>query len=331
MVAQIAVERPFSKALPTLGDVHVSRPLNDMSIGWMQNQTQFVADKVFPVVPVQKQADFYYEYDRADWYRSEAKLRAPATPSEGGGWRLSTSPYTALRYSLHKDIADEILRNADAAIPLDRDATEWITQQLMLKRETIWMDKFFTGGIWTNESTPGTLWDAGGSTPIQDIRAQIFAIHGATGYKPNTLVLGPNVHKALVDHPDIIARVNAGQTPVGPAVSNDAVLARILELERVMTAWAVRNDAAEGATENTSFIADNDALLVYSAPRPGLFQPSAGFTFAWTGFLGSSALGGRMKKFRIEEIESNRIEGDLYFDMKIIAQELGHFFLAAVA
>lgn len=321
----------FAKALPTLSDVHVSRPLNDLSIGWVQSQTSFVADRVFPVVPVQKQADLYYEYDRADWYRSEAQKRAPATESVGGGWRLATSPYFADRYSIHKDVDDMIRVNADTALSLDRDATEWVTQQLWLIREITWMSSYFAAGVWTNESTPGVLWDAAGSTPIQDIRAEIFSIQGATGFRPNTLVLGPTVFSVLVDHPDVIARVNSGQTPGSAAVANQETLARILGLDRVLVAWAVQNTAAEGATEATAFMAGNDALLAYAAPRPGLFQPSAGYTFSWTGLFGANSFGGRMKKFRMEPLESDRVEGDLAFDTRIVAQELAHFFLNPVA
>ena len=54
---------------------------------------QGAAADAFPVVPVQKQGDLYWKYDKGDWFRGQAELRAPATESAGGGWEvLSMQP-----------------------------------------------------------------------------------------------------------------------------------------------------------------------------------------------------------------------------------------------
>ena len=77
--------------LPTRNEVHVDAVLTQISVGFMQSAEDFVADKVFPVVPVRKQSDKYFVYDRSYWFRSEMEKRAPATESAGGGWKLSTA------------------------------------------------------------------------------------------------------------------------------------------------------------------------------------------------------------------------------------------------
>lgn len=321
----------FSKAQPTLSDVHVNRPLTDISVGWVQDQSEFVADKVFPLVPVQKQSDSYYTYTRADFYRSQARRRAPGTESAGGGFTLGTDQYACHKYAIHKDIPDDIRQNADSALRIDQDSTEWVTQQLLLIREVTFLTQYFTSGAWTNQGTPGTLWSAGGSTPIQDIRAQILARKAATGYMPNTILCGPRVYNVLIDHPDVIARINSGQTPGGPALANADLLARIFGVDRFLIAWGVQNSAVEGAAESTDFIAGKHLLVCHSAPRPGLMIPSAGYIFTWTGLLGAGAFGNRIKKFRQEQLESDRVEGDLAFDTKKVADELGYLFVNAVA
>lgn len=38
----------------------------------MQNQANFIADRVFPVVPVDKQADIYTVYTKNDWFRDRS-------------------------------------------------------------------------------------------------------------------------------------------------------------------------------------------------------------------------------------------------------------------
>ena len=55
--------------------------------------------------------------------------------------------------------------------------------------------------------------------------------------------------------------------------------------------------------------------------------PSAGYTFSWTGATGASDSGGRIKRFRLELLESDRVEIQMSFDQKLVAPDLGYFFL----
>jgi len=329
----------FQKAQPTVAAVHVNAALTNISVAFIQESTDFIADRVFPVVPVNKQADAYFIYDRADWFRTEAKRRAPGTESAGSGWDQTTDTYFAHKYAIHKDVSDDIRANSDIALSVDSDATSFVTQQCMLIREITWAASYFVTGIWTAEVTgvaaaPGAgqflQWDAAGSTPITDIRTAMFAMKELTGFMPNKLTIGPNVWSILQDHPDFLGRVNSGQVPGGPAVVNRATLAAVLELDEVLIAWGVQNTAIEPGETNT-FIAGNNALLTWSPPSPSLLVPSAGYTFAWTGLLGAGAFGNRIKRFRMEPIESDRIECELAFDTKVVSADLGSFLLDAVA
>ena len=45
---------------PTRGDVHVNKPLTNISIAYMQMAENFIADKVFPNISVAKQSDRYF-------------------------------------------------------------------------------------------------------------------------------------------------------------------------------------------------------------------------------------------------------------------------------
>src|SRR4051812_42443060 len=124
---------------PTASDVHVNVPLTNISIAWVQQQNAFVAAQVFPNVPVQQQSNRYFTYQRDDFYRTEAAVRAPGTESAGSGWRIDNTPsYFANVLSVHKDVDDQIRANADSVISMDRDATLWVTQQMMVKRDVDW-------------------------------------------------------------------------------------------------------------------------------------------------------------------------------------------------
>ncbi len=201
---------------PTRSDVHVNRPLTNISIAFMQAQGHYVANRVFPTVPVAKQSDLYFTYPRGDWYRSDAQKRAPGTESAGSGFNLQTAQYSADVWALHKNIDDQTRANQDDPISLDRDATQWLTQQMLLRREKEWSSAFFAASQWTGSSTggditPATLWDATGSDPVADVDVQKDAMLEKTGFMPNKMVVGPKVHSALRSNAAVLDRIKYTQ------------------------------------------------------------------------------------------------------------------------
>lgn len=329
---------------PTIGDLHIQQALTDISVGYAQEAVNFVADRVFASIPVQKQADKYFTYTREDWFRSDARPRAPGTESAGGGWRVSTDTYFADRIALHQDLSDPERANADPALNLDADATEYVTQQILLKTEKDWVTNFFsTGAGWDGASSSTNMtgaaapastasgfrqWNDAASTPIEDIRGEMTAIAQKTGRRPNTLVIGAQVWTALADHPDILERIKYTERGV---VTTD-LLASLLDLDSVIVSWAVEETSAEGSTTaSKSFVAGKAALLCYVEKNPGLRKPSAGYTFVWTGPTGAPRQGARIKRFRMEALESDRIEGERWYAMKQVSSNLGAYFASAVA
>lgn len=333
---------------PTQGDRHVNRPLTNISLAYAQSTDGFIADKVFPNIPVRKQSDRYWRYCRADFNRDEMEERAAGTETAGGGYNIDSTPtYYAPVYGYHTDIDDQSRDNEDEPLNADADATEFVTWKALLKRERTWAQKYFGPGVWANgllgvDAAPaaGTQflkWNDTGSTPIEDIRSAKRAILGTTGIKPNKIVLAKSVYDALVDHPDIVDRVKYGQTPGKPAMANQSTLAQLFELDEVMVAEAVVNTGAKGRNyadsmdrEVSQFVMGDHALLVYANPNPGLRKPSAGYTFSWTGRVGNSPMGHRIKQFRMEQLESDRIEVQQAYDQKVVADDLGFLFENAI-
>lgn len=325
---------------PTSGDVHVNAPLTNISLAYIQAATHFVADQFFPTVPVGKQSDRYYTYDRGDFNRDEMQERAPGTESAGSGYDLDNTPtYYAPVFALHKDVPDQVRSNSDSVLSPDRDATIFVTHKALIKRERTFVAKAMTSGVWTHEATGVNsgvqsgeflLWNDANSDPIANIREAKRQILEATGFEPNSFVMSQAVMDALVDHPDIVDRIKYGQTPGRPAMVNAETLAALFGLDRVMVSKAVHNDAAKGATESSKFIMGNSALLAYVTPTPGIMTPTAGYTFAWNGWMGATGVGHRIKRFRMEHLEADRIEVQMAYDQKVVGADLGYFFDNAV-
>lgn len=326
---------------PTRGDVHVNAPLSNISVAYIQSQLNFVSTRFAPNVPVSKQSDRYYIYNRGDFNRDEMRQRAPGTETAGGGYDLDNTPtYYCDVWGFHKDIPDQIRANEDSPLNSDRDATTFVTNKALIRRERDFATQYLSSGVWSNEKTGVNsdvvsaseflLWNDANSTPIEDIRLAKRTVLEGTGFEPNKIVLGRAVYDALVDHPDIVDRVKYGQTAGNIAMVNQQSLAALFDLQEVLVCNAVYNSANKGATEASMFINGSNALLGYVAPNPGLMTPSAAYTFSWTGYLGASAAGSRIKKFYIDEIASDRVEIEMAFDHKVIGSDLGYFFGNAV-
>ena len=314
---------------PMRGDVHVNSPLSNISVAYMNRATHMVAPAAFPIVPVSKQSDRYFVYNQGDWMRSEAQVRAPSTESAGSGWKLDNTPnYFADVQAIHKDVDDGVRSNADAAIDMDRDATEYVSQQLMLKRELDWAAAYFATGIWDNDVTPGTLWNAAGGLPVDDVDVGKDTVLKATGMVPNVLVVGIDVHTGLKNNADVKDRIKYTQR----ATVTEEILASLLGVDKYLVARGINTTSAQGATDVFApILGAKDALLCYAEPNPGLLKPSAGYTFAWTGYVGAGPQGQRISRFRMDELRSDRIEGEMAYDMKLVASSLGYFFDGAVS
>lgn len=316
---------------PTQTDVHVDAILTNISVAYIQKADAFVAQKVFPVVPVDKQSDKYFIYNKADWFRDEAEKRADATESAGSGYNLSQDNYFCDVYAFHKDIGDQVRQNTDSPLDPDRDATQFVTQRIMLRQEVQWTTSYFTTGIWGTDVTGGssfTQWsDFAGSDPIEDIYTGIQTVLSNTGFEPNTLVLGYTVWRKLKNHPDFVDRVKYTSSD---ALTPD-IFARYLDIDRVFIAKAIQNTAKEGQTASYGFVFGKSAWLGYVNPQPAIMQPSAGYVFTWKGVSDGLGTNIGITRFRMQHLRADRVEAQVAWTNKVVATDLGYFFSSAVA
>jgi len=317
---------------PTRSDVHVNRPLTNISIAYIQRATDFIADKVFPIVPVMKQSDRYFVYDKSYWFSAGAQKRAPSTESAGGGFAIDNTPtYFADVWAFHKDVDDQTRSNADTPLDLDRDATLFVTQNMLLRREIQFAYRYMTAGVWTgyagdfqpNVNGQG-YWDSSTSNPMADVDFLKQKIKSQTGFLPNTLIVANDVFFALRNNPVILDRIKYTQR----GVVSEELLANLFGVEKFLVASVVQNTAAESEAPNTgtfSYLMNNNFLLVYANPAPSILQPSGGYVFSWNGLFGAGAQGNRIMKFRMEQLKSDRVEGEMAFDMKLVGADLGAY------
>ncbi len=325
--------------MPKMQDAHIDRALTNISVAYLQEADAFIADKVFPVVPVKRQSDVYFIYNKGDFMRDEAQVRGAASESAGGDYGVEASnPYYCRKHAFHKDVTSEERANYDEPLDADTDAADFVSQKMLIRREMEWADKFFKAGVWGTEisgvasgATADQViqWDQATSDPIKNITSAAVTMASTTGFKPNKLVLSPYAYNALANHEDVLDRIKYTQKGI---VTTD-LLATLFGVQNVYVAWGVVNSAAKGAEEDIDFIFGKHALLCYSNPRPALRKPSAGYIFAWTGLEGAGAYGNRIVRLPMDMLGlgTERIEGEIAFDAKQICADMGIFFKDIVA
>ena len=329
---------------PVGSDLHVNVPLTNVSVAYFQDQSNFVADKIFPIIPVDKQANLYNRYSKSQWRKTNAQKRAPGTESVGTGYDITRDNYYCDVYAIHKDIDDQDRAAADSEWQLDKDATNLVSNDLLLMREIGWQDTFFKTGVWATDlagvaATPNATqflqWDQSASDPIQQFATLQEAFIQQSGRKANKLTLGAHAYNALKNHPDLIDRIKYTQRGI---VTTD-LIATLLDVEKVYVTYAsvaqgpsMDGAEADDAAATYSWVADaKSALLCYAPDSASLLTPSAGYTFNWKGYLGGNAQGVRIKRFRMEHLEVDRIEGSITYDQKVVCPDMGIFLSAITA
>lgn len=319
----------MSAAEPTKSQVHIDGPLTQISIAYMNEPSAFIAAQVFPIVPVDKQSDKYFIFDKSAFMRDQAKKRGDAQESAGSGYRLSNDSYYCDVWALHKDIGDQTRANTDSPLSSDRNAVQFVTNALMLRREKLFVDAAFATGIWGTSATPSAQWsDFVSSDPLADFETAKETVLVSTGREANTAVLGYQVFTKLKLHPDIKEMLKYTSS----RVVTEEILAGLIGVQRVLVPKVVSDGNSDGATAaSMAFMYGKHALLCHVPSAPGIETPSAGYIFAWRGLNGAYGDAGiGFSKFRIDLKKCDRVEGEMAIDVKVTGADLGYFFPNAV-
>jgi hypothetical protein len=333
--------------LLTPSAVHIDQPLTNLTIAFNQEPSNFIADQVFPMVSVPKQSDKYYIYDKDASNRAgNVKVLAPRTEVERIGMSVSNAAYYAEVYGLGADFSEQDIANEDTALEIRSQQAFDVVNQLKIHREQAFADTFFVTGVWGTEYT-GTAASTTGNdvihwsdytsgTPILDVtNARRTAFLAGGGFDMNTMVVDVETRDTLINHPDILARLNGGSTITNTALVTNSKLAEIFEVENFYVMKAVQNTAAEGLAASNSFISSKKAMLVHGPKRAGLRTPAAGLTFCWDSIPGVSGLGITVETFSDDALKRQQIaemiQVKMAYDMKVTGANLGVFFNTIVA
>src|SRR6266568_4296128 len=118
--------------MPQLGTIHIDTALTNVSVKYTNES--YIAEVVFPAIPVEKRSDKWFVYGKENLKVYEAR-RAPKSVAQEVDFSLSTSNYSAEERALRQLVTDAEARIADAPLQPKVDATEFLTDRLKLTLE----------------------------------------------------------------------------------------------------------------------------------------------------------------------------------------------------
>lgn len=268
-------------------DWHIDAAMSEISVQFALSQDKFIAQDILPIVPVAKQSDKYYVWSRNDWFRIPNTRRARATAPKYIESGVSSLGYFAENYMLGERIPFEDLTNADAALQREESAVKLVTQLIMLDQENRVATLLTTAAnVGSGNALTGVnRWnDRTGSDPVSDVTTGKSWIQLESGQTDLTMVVGQQVHDALLLHPDIHERVKYVARADQANLAN--AMADIFGVKRYLIGKAVQNTAAENLPGTMAYVWGKNVVLIYTPDAPALNMPSGGYMFRWrpTGF-----------------------------------------------
>lgn len=309
-------------ALPTINDVQLVEPvLTNMLVGYRQAADRFAATRAFPVVSVGSDSGTYPILTKKYWFLDSLQRRAPGDPFARVEFGVESGTYKTEQWAADHAIADEIRANSQIPMELERVGVEFLAQKSLLRKEIQFASEFMITGVWGTDNTSATDWDDyTNGDPIGDLLLASETISNNTGYAPNTLIVGHIVHRALMNHPDILDRIK--YVMAGSQDNIRGALLSVLGIDNYIVSRATYSNTNEAASFSASAVIDDDALLIYSNPSAGIFDASAGKTFVW----GPGGGEGTIYRHRENSRHADILQHKEQWDMKVVAADLGYFF-----
>src|SRR5688572_15533250 len=189
--------------MPVLQQVRQDTLMTNISLAY--GPTGHIADQVLPPVPVRLEDGTFISYDKYRFNIPQAIRRTRSGYKEIDS-TLSKDTYHAEEYGLESRIDDRERDNAMPGLEIDETTTEILTDNILNNRERRVANLVTnTTNVPQNTTLAGAAqWsDASGGDPIGvSITAQT-TIQGATGFVPNSIVMGFKVWQKLRNNPKI--------------------------------------------------------------------------------------------------------------------------------
>jgi len=273
----------------------------------------------FPVVPVVRESDIYYVYSKdlmniPETARTKGKANEP-------DWDMSTASYLLTNHALQKHVYDRDKRNTDKPINLEFDATEILTQKLMLRFEKSCATLFQGDANWSNSMSlsADASFVTNTTNPIRVYDSATSVIAVQSGKLPNTAIVNYDTWLAIKENSATVDRIKfTSADSLGPDM-----FARLINVQKFLVARTPENTAqepfADATTTSQQSIWTNASWIGYLESSAGLQKASAVYVFQ----LNMGTNGVKVDRWRDDEEEADVIRVQKEYQVRAVATSCG--------
>jgi hypothetical protein len=261
-------------ARPSYSNLHpVDQILTGIVSEAVPSDSQLIADRVMERVDIpERSGTLLVETTRSFMGAPEAdSRRAPGAGRQSlSSFNRSSLTFKAEIHSFEDSIAMEDIEDSQYPGTEEARSARKVRRALLLAQEKRCADLMFSTAQFTNNTTPGTKFDAAGAEPLSFLHQELDTLRAANhGIVADTIVLGYNVFRALARNPEI--RSFVGDSGQGIASGNRIladsavieVLRSVLAVPNVYVGSARRETAIPGATSSEADIWDTETIGLY--------------------------------------------------------------------
>lgn len=320
----------------TVGNVHVSAPLTQLSIGY--HPMGMIAEQIFPVIRVNHENDLYYVWDQAQAFRLERgdgydDMRADGSEARTESYGATLKSYQAYEFARRTTVTDRERANADSVLQLETSKIRRTQDKILLNQE-LRIGKILTTTANYDSTNFVTLagtsqWNnasfASQNTATQSVIKKNIddgkeGIRSATGgLEANTIVVPAAVARVMARDVGIVEQVKYTH----PDLLVGGYLPQTLWGMKVLMPTAIYSTSVEGEVPTYTDVWGKNVILAYVNPNPGVDSITAGSIFR--------ARDWQVKTWRDEAIDTTFYQASLVQTEVLVAKQAAYLIQNAIA
>jgi hypothetical protein len=269
-----------------ISDVHVDKVLTNLLLGYKSGMD--IADEILPPLGVSEDSGIFFTWGRGEIDIAGLEtLKAPQAKPKQVDFGSSQTTYSLEPHGLETFLKDVVRDNAEPILGVRERKAQKVVRMIDRIYEkavagTVLATATYSAGHYVTlagNDQWSTLTHAD-SDPMADIETGKIAIHKATGFWPNRMLINKTDLMKLKRHDKVKASLQY-TSKTGIDHIPDSEIAAFLGVDKLVVADALENTANPGQTESVDYIWKGDVLLWYRNPdsQPVKDEPSFGYRF----------------------------------------------------
>lgn len=297
--------------MPLKNQLHVSAILSNVSVKY--GNQELIWDKVFPQVPVTKDTDLYFIYERN--FRVPQTARAPKAVANETTFYLSTGSYQLAQHALKDYVGVDEAENFDLN-SLQVDATENLTDTIY-RRIELTVAALMTKTSWslnhTLAATAAWTLQTTVSDPVASFDTAASVVIANSGYTPNFGIIPRAQFISIKNHMSVLDRVKYTSSEV-----SKEMIGALIGIPELHVPTGIYDSYPEGTTSTTQAMSAiwTQTFIGWKPSSPGMRTPSCGYTFVRSA--------PRVRTWFDNERNATAVEVEIKFQPKIVASLTGY-------